>query len=122
VSTSEIKVQRNGRARHGANRRRPPPAPEVPTDAQAGGHMLRHLKGLGHTVPRETPATVRRYRELEAVVLDLADRAGTTPAKYDLDVFRTAQEGRRERGTGVSRRLSPAPGRRREGPQLKETR
>jgi len=49
-------------------------------------HMLKHLKALGHKVPKSTP-TGKRYLTLEKIVLMLADEAGMTPAEYDLHVW-----------------------------------
>jgi thermostable 8-oxoguanine DNA glycosylase len=49
-------------------------------------HMLKHLKSLGHDVPKSTPIG-KKYLTLEKTVLSLADEAGMTPAEYDLHVW-----------------------------------
>lgn len=58
-------------------------------DAQYAGldtHMLKHLKSLGHDVPKSTP-TKNKYLTLEKTVLILAKQAGKSPAEYDLEVW-----------------------------------
>lgn len=53
-------------------------------------HILRHLVAAGVTgVPASTP-TAKQYTRLEQEFLTLADRAGMSPADYDLHVWRTA--------------------------------
>ena len=58
-------------------------------NAQAAGldtHMLKHLKRLGHDVPKSTP-TGKKYLTLEKIVLSLAKDAGMTPAEFDLHIW-----------------------------------
>lgn len=58
-------------------------------NAQVAGldtHMLKHLKDLGHEVPKTTP-TGRNYERLEKIVLDLAKEAQMSPAEYDLMIW-----------------------------------
>jgi hypothetical protein len=58
-------------------------------NAQVAGldtHMLKHLKNLGHDVPKSTP-TGKKYLDLEKIVLTLSKEAGMTPAQFDLKVW-----------------------------------
>lgn len=57
--------------------------------AQVAGldtHILKHLRKLGHDVPKSTP-TGKKYLTLEKIVLSLAEEAGMTPAQYDLHIW-----------------------------------
>jgi thermostable 8-oxoguanine DNA glycosylase len=51
-------------------------------------HILAHLRDHGYPAPRTTPQSVATYRRTEELVLDLAHRAGMTPADFDLHVWR----------------------------------
>lgn len=58
-------------------------------NAQVAGldtHMLKHLKSLGHDVPKNTP-TGKKYLTLEKAVLSLAKEVGMSPADYDLMIW-----------------------------------
>lgn len=49
-------------------------------------HILKHLRSLGHDVPKSTP-TGKKYLTLEKAVLSLAEKAGMSPADYDLMIW-----------------------------------
>lgn len=58
-------------------------------NAQVAGldtHMLKHLRSLGHDVPKHTP-TGKKYLELEQIVLGLAKESNMSPAALDLSVW-----------------------------------
>lgn len=50
-------------------------------------HILKHLGEHGHKVPKSTP-TGAKYRELELVFLELADKEGQSPSEYDLTIWK----------------------------------
>jgi endonuclease III len=50
-------------------------------------HILKHLSHIGHHVPRTTPSSDRKYREVERLFLKEADAAGMSPAEYDAWVW-----------------------------------
>jgi thermostable 8-oxoguanine DNA glycosylase len=50
-------------------------------------HILKFLREKGHEVPKATP-TGKKYRELEGVFLDYADKSGKSVAEFDLDIWR----------------------------------
>ena len=52
-------------------------------------HLLKHLAAHGHEVPKATPSSPKKYRELELAFLELADKAGKTPADYDLEIWKS---------------------------------
>jgi len=52
-------------------------------------HVLRWLRKLGHEAPKQTPHG-RTYLELEALFLQLADKAGLTPRQLDFEIWRSA--------------------------------
>lgn len=60
-------------------------------DARYAGldtHMLKHLREVGvENVPKATPSSKKLYLTLEKEVLSLADKAGMSPADYDLMVW-----------------------------------
>jgi thermostable 8-oxoguanine DNA glycosylase len=65
-------------------------------------HILRYLRELGHNVPIHTPGSSRRYAQIEALCLMLADQAGLAPADWDLSIWnyyreRHAQRARQSR-------------------------
>lgn len=49
-------------------------------------HILKYLRDCGYEVPKSTP-TGRKYRELEAIFLDLAQRSGKSVAEFDLEIW-----------------------------------
>lgn len=51
-------------------------------------HILRHLKKLGYKVPPVSPSSRKQYKEIEGIVLELADATGVTPAAFDLALWR----------------------------------
>lgn len=58
-------------------------------DAQVAGldtHILKHLKNLGYDVPKKTPIG-KKYLDIEKIVLMLAQKAGMSPAEYDLEIW-----------------------------------
>jgi len=51
-------------------------------------HILAHLRGLGHEVPRVTPAAGKAYARVERLFLDHAAAAGRDNlAAYDLEIW-----------------------------------
>jgi thermostable 8-oxoguanine DNA glycosylase len=50
-------------------------------------HVLKYMRDLGFEVPKSTP-TGRRYREIEARFLELADSSGMSLAEFDLSIWR----------------------------------
>lgn len=52
-------------------------------------HVLKHLNANGFKAPAVTPSSPKLYRELEVAFLDLADKAGQSPADYDLAVWKS---------------------------------
>jgi len=57
-------------------------------------HALKYMRDQGLDVPKSTPSG-RKYLELEAKFLELADRSGKTLAEFDLDIWRSYSSGRR---------------------------
>jgi thermostable 8-oxoguanine DNA glycosylase len=51
-------------------------------------HMLRHLRRRDPKCPRTTPQSSAAYTMLERRVLKMADRAGMTPAEFDLMIWK----------------------------------
>jgi thermostable 8-oxoguanine DNA glycosylase len=49
-------------------------------------HVLKYLRDQGYDVPKGTP-TGRKYREIEQIVLRLAQEAQMTPAAFDLMIW-----------------------------------
>ncbi len=49
-------------------------------------HLLRWLGERGHKVPKSTP-TGKRYRELEAIFLNICEEMNTSPAELDLEIW-----------------------------------
>jgi len=50
-------------------------------------HILAHLRSLGYDAPKSTPSG-KKYKELEQLVLKLADESGMTPADWDLATWK----------------------------------
>lgn len=50
-------------------------------------HVLKYMRELGLDVPRSTP-TGRKYAQIEAMFLDLADKSGMGVAEFDLDIWK----------------------------------
>lgn len=50
-------------------------------------HVLKWLRSLGHSTPKQTPPKAKAYAKLESVFLDEADRRGIHPAHLDLSVW-----------------------------------
>ena len=51
-------------------------------------HMLKHLRAKGVAdVPKATPGSKKEYLRLEKELLSLIDKAGMSPAKYDLMIW-----------------------------------
>jgi len=57
-------------------------------------HALKYMRDQGLDVPKSTPSG-RKYLELEAKFLELADKSGKTLAEFDLDIWRSYSSGRR---------------------------
>lgn len=60
------------------------PAAEV---AALDVHILHYMSDRGISVPKSTPSG-RRYKELETKFLEMARKAGKTPADFDLEIWR----------------------------------
>ncbi|NBP02621.1 MAG: hypothetical protein EBU90_21370 [Proteobacteria bacterium] len=50
-------------------------------------HALKYMREKGIDVPKSTP-TGKKYLELEAKFLELADRSGKSVAEFDLEIWR----------------------------------
>lgn len=50
-------------------------------------HCLKYMREQGIEVPKSTP-TGRKYLELEAKFLELADKSGKTLAEFDLEIWK----------------------------------
>lgn len=50
-------------------------------------HILKFLRAQGIDAPKSTPASKKKYIELEKEFLALADAAGKTPAEFDLEIW-----------------------------------
>jgi thermostable 8-oxoguanine DNA glycosylase len=50
-------------------------------------HLLKHLRSLGYDAPKSTPSSMKKYLDLEKIVLMLSDKAKMTPAAFDLMVW-----------------------------------
>ena len=50
-------------------------------------HILKFLRAQGYDAPKSTPASAKRYAELEQAFLELADEAGKSVAAYDLEIW-----------------------------------
>lgn len=50
-------------------------------------HVLKYMRDLGIDVPKSTP-TGKKYAEVEAAFLVLADKSGLSVAEFDLDIWR----------------------------------
>ena len=59
-------------------------------------HALKYMREQGLDVPKSTPSG-RKYLELEAKFLELADRSGKTLAEFDLDIWRRYSSAGRRR-------------------------
>jgi len=50
-------------------------------------HILAFLREAGHKVPKATPQGAKRYAELEALVLKIADEQNVSPADFDMAIW-----------------------------------
>lgn len=50
-------------------------------------HILAELRERGHAAPKTTPASMATYAKLEAIVLQLVDESGQSPADWDLAIW-----------------------------------
>lgn len=55
-------------------------------------HILKYLASLGYDVPKSTP-TGKKYREVEALFLKVADEKGMEPADLDLKIWLHYKQG-----------------------------
>jgi len=61
-------------------------------DVQNAGldtHVLKFLKSKGHDVPKSTPGSKKKYKELEQLFLKYANESGKPVAEFDLDIWRS---------------------------------
>lgn len=49
-------------------------------------HLLNYLRELGYFVPKSTP-TGNKYRQIEKIFLELADKSGKTISQLDLEIW-----------------------------------
>lgn len=60
-------------------------------DAQCAGldtHVLKFLRSRGHDVPKSTPGSRKKYKELEQLFLNYANKSDKSVAEFDLDIWR----------------------------------
>jgi thermostable 8-oxoguanine DNA glycosylase len=50
-------------------------------------HILKFLREQGHDAPISTPASAKKYAELENAFLSLADKSGKSVAEFDLEIW-----------------------------------
>jgi thermostable 8-oxoguanine DNA glycosylase len=50
-------------------------------------HVLKFLRNMGHDVPKSTPGSKKKYKEIEQLFLDYANKSGTTVADFDLKIW-----------------------------------
>jgi len=55
-------------------------------------HILKWLKARGHSVPKATPQSGKRYAEIEKIFLEECDKAGKAPAELDSEIWRSYAE------------------------------
>lgn len=51
-------------------------------------HILRYLADCGYKVPASTPPK-NQYKQIEKIFLELANKAGKTPAEFDLELWKS---------------------------------
>jgi len=51
-------------------------------------HILKYLADKGYEVPKNTPSSKKKYKELESVFLSLADKSHMSVADFDLSIWR----------------------------------
>lgn len=51
-------------------------------------HILKFLKSKGHDVPKSTPNTSKRYREIENLFLKYVDESNKSLAEFDLELWK----------------------------------
>ena len=51
-------------------------------------HVLKFLRDKGHDVPKSTPGSKKKYKELEQLFLGYAEASDKTIAEFDLDIWR----------------------------------
>lgn len=52
-------------------------------------HILKFLKDQGHKVPKSTPSKSNKYSAIEQIFLAECDKAGKTPADFDLEIWKS---------------------------------
>ncbi len=50
-------------------------------------HILKYLSENGHNVPRYTPSNKKKYKEIEAIFLTIAEEKNVSASKLDLDIW-----------------------------------
>lgn len=56
-------------------------------------HVLRWLRSLGYDAPRQTPASRKRYHELERIFLEEAVKRNVSPADLDRKIWEASAKG-----------------------------
>jgi len=52
-------------------------------------HILKFLRDKGYDVPKSTPQSNKKYKEVEELFLKEADKAGRDPAEFDLEIWKS---------------------------------
>lgn len=52
-------------------------------------HILAELRQKGFNVPKNTPNSIKKYKEIETIVLDWADKARVDPIRLDDYIWRS---------------------------------
>ncbi len=50
-------------------------------------HILRWLRNLGYDVPKSTPQSTKKYKEIEKIFLQEAQKRGKTPRELDAEIW-----------------------------------
>ena len=56
-------------------------------------HILKFLTAKGFDAPKSTPASKKKYVELEQAFIEIAEKEGKTPATLDLEIWNTYSAG-----------------------------
>lgn len=57
-------------------------------------HILKWLKKKGYDVPKQSPQSQKKYREIEQIFLKECRKRGMSPAEMDLAIWNAEREGR----------------------------
>jgi len=62
-------------------------------------HILAEMRELGHDVPKSTPQSRKRYKEIEATFVSYAQSLNKTPAELDLEIWLKRSRSRQQATT-----------------------